>query len=71
MRFLTFDPGLVKAVRCVKFSPGGKLLAAAGDSSVVTLFDVVSGETVANYIGHTGWVFSLAWNSVGDHVISG
>lgn len=63
--------GLVKPVRCVKFSPGGKLLAACGDSGVIALFDVASGERVANLTGHSSWVFSVSWNPVGDHLISG
>jgi len=63
--------GLVKPVRCVKFSPVGKLLAACGDSTVVALFDVISGEQVANLAGHSSWVFAVAWNSTGDHLISG
>ncbi|KAF8533740.1 WD40-repeat-containing domain protein [Trichophaea hybrida] len=63
--------GLVKPVRCVKFSPAGKLLAACGDSTVIALFDVLSGEQIANLTGHSSWVFSVAWNPVGDHLISG
>jgi len=63
--------GLVKPIRSVKFSPGGKLLAACGDSAIIALFDVVSGEQVANLTGHASWVFSVAWNSTGDHLLSG
>jgi len=62
--------GIVKPVRSVRFSPFGKLLAAAGDANVVALFDVVSGEQVANLIGHTSWIFSLAWNFTGEHLVS-
>jgi WD40 repeat protein len=63
--------GLVTPVRCVKFSPGGKLLGACGDSSVIALFDVVSGEQVAKLTGHSSLVFSISWNSIGDHLLSG
>jgi len=38
---------------------------------VVALFDVISGEQVANLAGHSSWVFAVAWNSTGDHLISG
>lgn len=63
--------GLVKPVRAVAFSPGGKLLAAAGDSKVIALYDVSSGEQVANLSGHLGWVFSLDWSDTGEYLLSG
>ncbi|KAI5841299.1 WD40 repeat protein [Tricharina praecox] len=53
--------GLVKPVRCVKFSPGGKLSPHAA----------IHHQQVANLAGHSSWVFSVAWNSIGDHLISG
>ncbi|KAI5819409.1 WD40-repeat-containing domain protein [Pyronema omphalodes] len=63
--------GLTTPIRSVKFSPGGKLLAVAGDSMTISLFDVASGDLVNNLTGHSAIVFSVAWNPVGDHVISG
>ena len=63
--------GLVKPVRAVAFSPGGKLLAAAGDSKVIALYDVSSGEQVANLTGHGAWVFSLDWSDTGEYLLSG
>lgn len=63
--------GLVKPVRTVAFSPAGKLLAAAGDSKVIVLFDTSSGEQVANLPGHSSWVLSLAWSSTGEYLLSG
>ncbi len=64
-------PGLVKPVRAVAFSPGGKLLAAAGDSKVIALYDVSSGEQVANFIGHGAWILSLGWSDTGEYLLSG
>ena len=64
-------PGLVKAVRAVKFSPAGKLLAAAGDSKVIALYDVASGEQVAILTGHGAWVLSLDWSYTGEYLLSG
>jgi len=58
-------------VRAVTFSPGGKLLAAAGDSKVIALYDVFSGEQVANLTGHGAWVFSLDWSDTGEFLLSG
>lgn len=58
-------------MRAVAFSPGGRLLAAAGDSKVITLYDVSSGEQVANLMGHSAWIFSLGWSDTGEYLLSG
>ena len=63
--------GLVKPVRAVAFSPGCRLLAAAGDSKVIALYDVSSGEQVANLIGNGAWIFSLDWSDTGEYLLSG
>ncbi|KAF1810028.1 WD40 repeat protein [Eremomyces bilateralis CBS 781.70] len=63
--------GLIKPVRAVAFSPGGKLLAAAGDSKIIGLYDVVSGEQVAILSGHSAWITSLSWNATGEYLLSG
>lgn len=65
------SPGLIKAVRAVAFSPAGKLLAAAGDARVIALYDVASGEQVANLSGHGAWIFSLDWSDTGESLLSG
>ncbi|KAI4242244.1 MAG: hypothetical protein L6R40_004115 [Gallowayella cf. fulva] len=70
-RLLHSLPGLIKPVRAVAFSPGGKLLAAAGDAKVIALYDVASGEQVANLTGHGAWVFSLDWSDTGEFLLSG
>lgn len=58
-------------MRAVAFSPGGRLLAAAGDSKVIALYDVSSGEQVANLMGHNAWIFSLDWSDTGEYLLSG
>ena len=63
--------GLVRSVRAVAFSPGGKLLAAAGESKVIALYDVSSGEQVAILTGHGAWIFSLDWSDTGEYLLSG
>ncbi|KAL9625821.1 MAG: hypothetical protein Q9160_000141 [Pyrenula sp. 1 TL-2023] len=63
--------GLTKAVRAVSFSPGGKLLAAAGDSRLIGLYDVASGEQVAIFSGHDAWITSLDWSHTGEYLLSG
>lgn len=61
----------MKPVRTVTFSPATKLLAAAGDSKAITLYDVSSGEQIANLIGHGSWVMSLDWSDTGEYLLSG
>ncbi|KAI9731718.1 MAG: superkiller [Cirrosporium novae-zelandiae] len=63
--------GLVKPVRAVAFSPGGKLLASAGDARTIALHDVASGEQVANFTGHAAWIMSLDWSFMGEYLLSG
>ncbi|KAL8650507.1 MAG: hypothetical protein Q9210_003782 [Variospora velana] len=70
-RLLHSLPGLIKPVRAVAFSPGCKLLAAAGDAKVIGLYDVASGEQVANLTGHGAWIFSLSWSDTGEYLLSG
>jgi superkiller protein 8 len=70
-RLLHSLPGLVKPIRAVAFSPGGKLLAAAGDARIIALYDFVSGEQVANLTGHSAWITSLHWSHTGEYLLSG
>lgn len=58
-------------VRAIAFSPAGKLLAAAGDSNVIMLYETSSGEQVANLTGHSAWVMALDWSHTGDYLLSG
>ncbi|KAJ5549757.1 hypothetical protein N7535_002301 [Penicillium sp. DV-2018c] len=64
-------PGLVDPIRAVAFSPGSKVIAAAGDSKVISLYDSSSGNRIAYLTGHTGWITSLAWSSTGEFLLSG
>ena len=64
-------PGLVKPVRDVSFSPGGKFLAAAGDSKTIVLYDTTSGQACAHLSGHAAWIMSLSWSDSGEYLLSG
>ncbi len=63
--------GLIKPIRSVAFSPASKLLAAAGDASIIALYDVHAGEQVANLTGHAAWILSLDWSHTGEYLLSG
>lgn len=63
-------PGQSQAVRAVAFSPGGTLLAAAGDDKTITVYDAKNGEQIACFTGHHGWIFSLDWNETGELLLS-
>ncbi len=62
---------MIKAVRAVSFSPATTLLAAAGDAKIIALYDVSSGEQIANLTGHGAWIFSLDWSHTGEYLLSG
>ncbi|KAK0653354.1 Meiotic recombination protein rec14 [Lasiodiplodia hormozganensis] len=70
-RLLHSLPGLIKPIRALAFSPGCKLLAAAGDARTIALYDVGSGEQVANLSGHAAWIMSLDWNDTGEYLLTG
>ena len=63
--------GLLQPVRAVVFSPKDTLLAAAGDSRVIALYDVSNGDQVANLTGHGAWILSLDWSDTGEYLLSG
>lgn len=73
--------------RCVRFSPGGTILAVARDSGshgTITLYDVKYGETIGQLhvathsadikmggFAHDGWCLSLSFNEEGEYLASG
>jgi superkiller protein 8 len=61
----------VKPVRAVAFTPLAKVLAAAGDSRVIALYDVRSGEQIALLSGHTAWITALHFSDTGEWLLSG
>ena len=69
-QIISTAPGLVKNVRTVAFSPAGKILASAGDTRVIVLYDTASGEQIASFTGHTAWIMSLSWSSTGEYLLS-
>ncbi|EON62752.1 hypothetical protein W97_01977 [Coniosporium apollinis CBS 100218] len=70
-RLLHSLPGLLSPIRSIRFSPLSTLLAAAGDSRIIGLYDVRSGEQVAQLLGHQAWIMSLDWSDTGEWLLSG
>lgn len=63
-------PGHSSPIRAVKFSPSSNMIAVAGDSKLISLYTVATGEHVTNLSGHEGWIFSLAWSETGEFLLS-
>ena len=61
----------VGAVRSVAYSPDGKLVAAAGDKTHLTVWDTLSGEQLARLDGHRGRVTCLAFSPGSKRLYSG
>jgi WD40 repeat protein len=74
---LTFGAG--QGLRCLAFSPDGRILAAAGNGTgpvadgpvAIQLWDVATGKERATLEGHTGNVRSLAFSPDGKTLASG
>jgi WD40 repeat protein len=63
--------GHTVGVVSLAFSPGGTLLASAGQDHTVRLWDVATGKEVAVLRGHSDWVMSVAFSSDGKALASG
>ncbi|CCG84807.1 protein of unknown function [Taphrina deformans PYCC 5710] len=60
-----------KTIRTVQFSPRSDLLAAAGASCGIAIFDVKTAEQVALLQGHSHEITTLAWNGSGELLLTG
>jgi WD40 repeat protein len=63
-------PGHVPT-RAVAWSPDGEHLAAAGDDTIVYIWDTTDWSLWRSLAGHEGSVQSLAWSHSGDRLASG
>ncbi|MEC4984371.1 MAG: NB-ARC domain-containing protein [Oscillatoria sp. PMC 1068.18] len=54
------------AICSINFSPDGQLLASGGQNNVVKLWSVQTGECLRSFLGHQGWVWSVAFSNFAE-----
>ncbi len=71
---LSFTLSNEDTIKCVAFSPDGRILAAGTqpiDGGDIVLWDIVDKQIIATLKGHTGWVNSVSFSPDGSKLASG
>jgi WD40 repeat protein/tRNA A-37 threonylcarbamoyl transferase component Bud32 len=60
-----------KTLRCVKYSPDGSRIVAAGDNRILQVWDARTGDELASFAGdHTGQIWTVAFSPDGYRLVS-
>lgn len=62
--------GHALAVRCVTFSPDGKLLASGSEDKTIKIWEFNSGRELKTLIGHHNYVYQVLFTSDGKQLVS-
>ena len=65
------DPDLQQQIETVTWLPNGKSIMAAGDDSIVFVWDAATGDRQGLYRGHSGMVITVASSPDSQYIASG
>lgn len=58
-------------IRALSLSPDGKQIASVGNDLMIRLWDVATGEKLAEWGGHAKHIYSVVFHPDGQHLLSG
>ncbi len=68
----TSEPNAIANVDTVAWSlPDGQRIASGGGDRKVQIWDWDTGQNIYTYLGHNGYVYTLAWSPNGEYIASG
>src|SRR5271163_1701121 len=62
--------GHTAAVRCLAYSPDGRMLASGSDDHLIKLWDPATSQERGRLTGHTDWVRAVAFSPDGKQLAS-